>query len=354
MAAAVNPRYFVENPTCLKGKKATWRVVSDAKIWTIKLIYTDKDGITSEYGMDVGFPELKAVRGVKPVDKGSYTKYEINAALPLADANEETLFFYNEFVPAFNERVKELIAEQGADIYGVVKNKSKERETYMTYIEKDYYATFFIPQDKTTGKEREGADPLVKLNLRDFEKFKTAFCDLSGKPLTDATGKRLQFSEVLSNLDGQGFDFVPRVNFGQIDIGGTSIRAHNSIKSLLLTDIYPATVGGADMSEEAGTYLAKYGDRKDALTEKFRTIQKTVSTQPKPQAVTEQTSQMGRYAALTEAGEEEPAPSATVKAPAPSAAASQVETEAPPEEGWELQAAKPKATGGFNKYRARK
>jgi hypothetical protein len=347
MAAPVNARDFVKNPECLKGKKATSRIVSDAKLWTIPLVFTDASGRTSEYGMDVDFPELKAARGIKAVDKGSYTKYEVNAALPLADASEETRFFYEEFIPALNKRIVDLIIEQGQEIYGAGKSKdpAKEKERYHMLVDEHYYNTFFMPTDKESGEEREGADPLTKLNLRDFEKSKTAFCDLDGKPLS-AEGRRLQFSEVLQRLEGQGFDFVPRVNFSKIDIRATSIRAHNSIRSLVITDLYEAQSTGPDMSGTAAVYADKYTARKDALSERLRGLQ----AKPLPAPT-------NRFGALRDEGAEPPV--AVVKAPAPAAAAAQVAApaesdDAPPEQDWNIASAKPKP-GGFNgKFRRNK
>ena len=141
-------------------------------------------------------------------------------------------------------------------------------------LEDKYYASFFTPTNQETGEAAEDASPITKLNLKDFDGYKTAFTDITGKPLADPdTGKRMPFHELVSRLAGTGFAFVPRVSFPKVEIGATSIRAANGLNSVLITN-FREGAAEPDMTEVGARYVAKYGDdRAQAINDRMKTLQ---------------------------------------------------------------------------------
>lgn len=250
---------------------------SDVTIWSVPLQYRYDSGRTAALELD--YPEMTTGRGIKTVDKKTYKKYEIVATLPMD--NEDSQEFYETFVKSFNERVLEIICEP--QIYQAMYGKGKDPAKARILLEDKYYASFFTPTNQETGETAEDASPITKLNLADFDGFKTSFTDITGKPLADPdTGKRLAFHELVERLGGTGFAFVPRVSFSKVELGATSIRAANSLRSVLITNFRE---GGAepDMSEVGARYVAKYGaERAGAINDRLKTLQGRPQTAPTP------------------------------------------------------------------------
>ena len=248
---------------------------SDVTIWSVPLQYRYDSGRTAALELD--YPEMTTGRGIKTVDKKTYKKYEIVATLPMD--NEDSQDFYETFVKAFNERVLEIICEP--HIYQAMYGKGKDPAKARILLEDKYYASFFTPTNQETGEAAEDASPITKLNLADFDGFKTSFTDITGKPLADPdTGKRLAFHELVNRLSGTGFAFVPRVSFSKVELGATSIRAANSLRSVLITN-FREGAAEPDMTEVGARYVAKYGgERAQAITDRLKTLQGRPSAAP--------------------------------------------------------------------------
>lgn len=241
---------------------------SDVVLWSVPLQYRYEDGRTAALELD--YPEMTTGRGIKIVDKKTYKKYEIVATLPME--NEDSQEFYETFVKPFNERVLEIICEP--QIYQTMFGKGKDPAKARILLEDKYYASFFTPTNQETGVTAEDASPITKLNLKDFDGYKTAFTDITGKPLVDPeTNKRIPFRDLVSRLSGVGFAFVPRVSFTKVEIGATSIRAANGLNSVLITN-FREGAAEPDMTEVGARYVAKYGDeRAQAINERMKTLQ---------------------------------------------------------------------------------
>jgi hypothetical protein len=273
---------FQFNPKNLIGLPPKSRTVkdengSDVVLWSVPLQYRYDSGRTAALELD--YPEMNTGRGIKTVDKKSYKKYEIVASLPMD--NEDSQDFYETFVKQFNERILEILCEP--HIYQAMQPGNKKSGNYdpakaRILLEDKYYASFFTPTNQETGEAAEDASPITKLNLADFDGFKTSFNDITGKPLADPdTGKRLSFYELVDRLGGTGFAFVPRVSFSKIDIGATSIRAVNSLRSVLITN-FREGAAEPDMTEVGARYVAKYGnERAQAISERMKTLQHKTS-----------------------------------------------------------------------------
>lgn len=263
---------FQFNPKNLIGLPPKSRTVKDEKgsdvtIWSVPLQYRYDGGRAA--ALELNYPEMTTGRGIKTVDKKTYKKYEIVATLPMD--NEENQDFYENFVKAFNERVLEIICEP--QIYQTMYGKGKDSAKARILLEDKYYASFFTPTNQETGEKAEDASPITKLNLADFDGFKTTFTDITGKPLADPdTGKRLAFHELVDRLSGNGFAFVPRVSFSKVEIGATSIRATNSLRSVLITE-FREGAAEPDMTEVGAMYVAKYGgERAQAISDRLKTL----------------------------------------------------------------------------------
>lgn len=263
---------FQFNPKNLIGLPPKSRVVkdengSDVTIWSVPLQYRYDSGRAAVLELD--YPEMTTGRGIKTVDKKTYKKYEIVASLPMDNTDSQE--FYQSFVKAFNERVLEIICEP--QIYQAMYGKGKDPAKARILLEDKYYASFFMPTNQETGETSEDASPITKLNLADFDGFKTMFTDITGKPLADPdTGKRLAFHDLVERLGGTGFAFVPRVSFSKVDIGATSIRVANSLRSVLITN-FREGAAEPDMSEVGARYVAKYGgERVHAITDRLKTL----------------------------------------------------------------------------------
>ena len=241
---------------------------TDVVLWSVPLQYRYDNGRTAALELD--YPEMTTGRGIKIVDKKTYKKYEIVATLPMN--NEDSQEFYETFVKPFNERVLEILCEP--HIYQAMYGKGKDPAKARILLEDKYYASFFNPTNQETGEAAEDASPITKLNLKDFDGYKTAFTDITGKPLADPdTGKRMPFHELVSRLAGTGFAFVPRVSFPKVEIGATSIRAANGLNSVLITN-FREGAAEPDMTEVGARYVAKYGDdRAQAINDRMKTLQ---------------------------------------------------------------------------------
>ena len=241
---------------------------TDVVLWSVPLQYRYDNGRTAALELD--YPEMTTGRGIKIVDKKTYKKYEIVATLPMD--NEDSQEFYETFVKPFNERVLEIICEP--QIYQAMFGKGKDPAKARILLEDKYYASFFMPTNQETGETAEDASPITKLNLKDFDGYKTAFTDITGKPLTDPdTGKRMPFHDLVARLAGTGFAFVPRVSFTKVELGATSIRAANGLNSVLITN-FREGAAEPDRTEVGARYVAKYGDeRAQAINDRMKTLQ---------------------------------------------------------------------------------
>ena len=248
---------------------------TDVVLWSVPLQYRYDNGRTAALELD--YPEMTTGRGIKIVDKKTYKKYEIVATLPMD--NEDSQEFYETFVKPFNERVLEILCEP--HIYQAMQTSNKKggAASYdpakaRILLEDKYYASFFTPTNLETGEAAEDASPITKLNLKDFDGYKTAFTDITGKPLADPnTGKRMPFHDLVARLSGTGFAFVPRVSFTKVEIGATSIRAANGLNSVLITN-FREGAAEPDMTEVGARYVAKYGDdRAQAINDRMKTLQ---------------------------------------------------------------------------------
>lgn len=241
---------------------------SDVVLWSVPLQYRYDSGRTAALELD--YPEMTTGRGIKTVDKKSYKKYEIVASLPMD--NEDSRDFYETFVKPFNERVLEILCEP--PIYQAMYGKGKDPAKARILLEDKYYASFFTPTNQETGETAEDASPITKLNLADFDGYKTAFTDITGRPLAHPdTGKRLAFQDLVQCLGGTGFAFVPRVSFSKVDLGATSIRAINSLRSVLITN-FREGAAEPDMTDVGARYVAKYGgERAQAISDHMKVLQ---------------------------------------------------------------------------------
>lgn len=242
---------------------------SDVVLWSVPLQYRYDNGRVAALELD--YPEMNTGRGIKTVDKKTYKKYEIVASLPMDNTDSQE--FYETFVKPFNERIMDILCEP--HVYQAMNKKGAPYDPKKARIlmEDKYYASFFTPTNQETGETLESASPTTKLNIADFDGFKTTFVGITGRPLSDDTGKRLTFQELVDRLGRTGFSFVPRVSFSKVDIGATSIRAINSLRSVLITN-FREGVADPDMSDVSARYVAKYGaDRNNAITERLKMLQ---------------------------------------------------------------------------------
>jgi len=309
---------------------------TDVTIWSVPIQYRYDSGRTAPLELD--YPEMTTGRGIKTVDKKTYKKYEIVATLPMD--NEDSQEFYETFVKPFNERVLEIICEP--QIYQAMYGKGKDPAKARILLEDKYYASFFTPTNQETGEIAEDASPITKLNLADFDGFKTSFTDITGKPLADPeTGKRMPFYDLVGRLGGTGFAFVPRVSFSKVELGATSIRAANSLRSVLITNFRDGAAE-PDMTEVGARYVAKYGDeRAQSINDRMRTLQARPQEAPAP------TPFPATRVPLTKA----PLPSLAEPGAAPYQAP--VEEQQPEEQPWTVAAATPAAANPFKGFKGR-
>ncbi len=260
------------------GKQKKDGKTTKLKIWSLDLVYTMPNGRDTYFAVEL--PKVVSTPfGIKSDAKTNssaktYTDYKVTLVLPRDD--EDCAACWETFVPAFHNRLIDLILDNYDLIYWKADKKTREQRRENIMENWELSLPFFKNKDKETREIIENSDPMTVVHLANFEKFKTVFTDMELQPFQDEKGKPMSFFKVVDKLSDVSFECVPVVTYLKMEVCAKYQLVKSSMSSAIVLDIVESELKSQQV-QTSEKYRAKYGEQyNSSLREKIALREKTV------------------------------------------------------------------------------